>query len=114
MASQRKRLFWCGNSLDCVKEFSLDARKVTGFELDRIQLGKEPSDWKPMSGIGPGAKEIRIWAEKSYRVIYVAKFRDEVFVLHAFEKKTRKTSKSDIELARQRYQKLLTVHKALK
>ena len=114
MITRRKQIVWCGNSLNCVKEFSLDARRIAGFELDRVQLGKEPSDWKPMVGIGAGTKEIRIWAEKGYRVIYVAKFQDEVFVLHAFEKKTRKTSKLDIELAKQRYQILVKDRKALK
>jgi phage-related protein len=107
MPTKRKKLVWYGDSLRRLRDFSPDARKAAGFELDRIQLGREPSDWKPMTSIGPGVKEIRIWAEQGYRVIYVAKFLDEISVLHAFEKKSQKTPKIDIELAQQRYRKLI-------
>lgn len=107
MSAKRRKLVWYGDSLRRLREFSSEARKTAGFELDRVQLGKDPSDWKPMTSIGPGVKEIRIWAEQRYRVIYVAKFLDEISVLHAFEKKSQKTPKLDIELAQQRYRKLI-------
>lgn len=69
-----------------------------------VQCNRLPADWKPMSGIGAGVSEIRIRAAAgAYRVIYVARFEDAVYVLHAFQKKTQKTSKGDLELARQRY-----------
>lgn len=64
-------------------------------------------DWKPMESIGAGVKEIRIRVETSYRVIYVAKFSEAVYVLHAFVKKTQKTSKKDIDLSVDRYKALI-------
>jgi len=72
-----------------------------------VHHGMDPAEWKPMVGIGPGAKEIRIKGDDGqYRVIYVAKFADAVHVLHAFQKKTRRTSRADIELARKRYNEI--------
>ncbi len=69
-----------------------------------VQVGREPSDWKPMAIIGPGANEIRVRdVSGAYRVVYVAKFADAVYVLHVFNKKTQQTSALDLELARQRY-----------
>jgi phage-related protein len=79
---------------------------VLGFELRAVQDGFEPSDWKPMPVIGPGVKEIRIRVLGEWRVIYVAKFRDSVYVLHAFQKKTLRTSPHDIDLARRRYKQI--------
>ena len=60
-----------------------------------------------METVGPGVKEIRIRCEKTYRVLYVAKFSEAVFVLHAFVKKTPKTSKKDIDLGVDRYKALI-------
>lgn len=78
-----------------------------GYQLDKVQRGDQPDDFKPMSGIGKGVEEIRI-AEPSgaYRVIYVARRVDVVYVLHAFQKKTQATPKKDLEIARQRFGKL--------
>jgi phage-related protein len=98
-----KLLNFVGSSLDDLRNFPDEARRAAGFELRAVQSGLEPSDWKPMQVIGPGVKEIRIHALGEWRVIYVAKLRDAVYVLHAFQKKTRKTSQHDINLARQRY-----------
>ncbi len=76
--------------------------------MDKVQNGREADDWKPMPTIGPGAQEIRIRdAAGAFRVVYVAKFADAVYVLHCFQKKTQKTSKADVDLARKRYQDLL-------
>ncbi len=76
--------------------------------LDEVQYGREPYDWKPMNTVGRGVNEIRIRDETgAFRVIYVAKFADAVYVLHCFQKKTEKTSKSDLELAAKRYGELL-------
>lgn len=69
--------------------------------------GELPIDWKPMPDIGPGVNELRVRAGGAYRVLYVAKFAEAVYVLHAFEKKSRKTGRLDAELARQRYRNLL-------
>ena len=96
-----------GSSLDDLKKFPASARRDAGFELSYVQSGLQPSDWKPMSTVGAGTGEIRIKDEAGiYRVIYVAKFEEAVYVLHAFEKKTRKTSKADIDLTRARYKAL--------
>lgn len=77
-----------------------------GFELDAIQRGLMPSDFKPLVTVGPGAYEVRIHVEGEWRVVYVAKFEDAVYVLHAFQKKTQKTPKTDIEIATRRYQQI--------
>jgi len=101
-----KRLRFVGSSLDDLRDFPDEARRAAGFELHAVQCGHEPSDWKPMQVIGPGAKEIRIHVLGEWRVIYVAKLHDAVYVLHAYQKKTRKTSRDDIDLARQRYKQI--------
>jgi phage-related protein len=68
------------------------------------QVGRNPDDWKPMADIGPGAGEIRVRdSTGAYRVIFVAKFKDAVYVLHAFRKKSRKMTRADLDLAKQRY-----------
>ena len=109
---QMKDVRFLGSSLDDIKNFPADARREAGFEISNVQSGLQPGDWKPMSTVGSGAGEIRIKdATGIYRVIYVAKFEEAVYVLHAFEKKTRKTSKADIALARARYKVLVEKRK---
>jgi phage-related protein len=98
-----KRLNFVGSSLDDIRNFPDEARRAAGFELRAVQNGLEPSNWKPMHKVGPGVNEIRIRVLGEWRIIYVAKFRDAVYVLHAFQKKAQKTSRPDIDLARQRY-----------
>ena len=104
----QKLLIWLGNSLDSVRSFSAEARREAGHQLGLVQVGREPSDWKPMETVGAGVREIRIHAETGYRVLYVAKFSEAVYVLHGFDKKTQRTPKTDIDLARKRYRELLT------
>jgi phage-related protein len=95
------------SSLDDLKKFPAGARREAGFELSNVQSGLQPSNWKPLRTVGAGAGEIRIKDEAGiYRVIYVAKFEEAVYVLHAFEKKTRKTRRTDIDLAKARYKAL--------
>jgi phage-related protein len=101
-----KALRFIGSSLDDLKQFPLDARRAIGFELDAVQRGLEPSDWKVIHTIGSGAYEIRVHIRGEWRVIYVAKYREAVYVLHAFRKKTQKTRKEDLDIARRRYQQL--------
>jgi phage-related protein len=101
-----KPLSFLGSSLDDLRNFPDEARRAAGFELRAVQNGLEPSDWKPMRVIGPGVNEICIHVLGEWRVIYVAKLRDTVYVLHAFQKKTRKTSRHDIDLARQRHKQI--------
>jgi len=97
--------------LEDVKAFPPEARKDIGYQLYRIQEGVEPSDWKPMNTIGVGVREIRIHAGNEYRVIYVAKFTEAIYVLHAFVKKTARTSKRDITLAMERFKQLEKLRK---
>ena len=101
-----KPLRFVGSSLDDLRNFPAEARRQAGFELYAVQRGLEPSDWKPMSVIGAGAGEIRIHVLGEWRVLYVAKFSDGVYVLHSFQKKSRKTRREDIELAQQRYRQI--------
>jgi phage-related protein len=101
-----KPLTFVGSSLEDLRNFSDEARRAAGFEMSFVQQGLMPSDWKPMKEVGPGAMEIRIHVLGEWRVILVARFADNVYVLHAFQKKTRKTRKADIDLARRRYREI--------
>lgn len=101
-----KPLEFIGSSQEDLRNFPAEARRAAGFELSFVQQGLMPSDWKPMNEVGPGAVEVRIHVLGEWRVIFVARFADAVFVLHAFHKKTRKTRREDIELARRRYREI--------
>ena len=98
-----KSLKFIGTSEDDLADFPLDAKRAAGFELWQVQIGATPSDFKPMPGVGAGAYELRLHVLGERRVIYVAKFADAVYVLHAFQKKTQKTRQDDIDLAARRY-----------
>ena len=103
-----KQIEFIGNSLDALRSFPLEARQDTGYQLDKVQRGLEPDSWKPMNTIGSGVKEIRVTDEQGqFRVIYIAKLIDAIYVLHCFKKKTQKTSLADIDLARSRYKELV-------
>jgi phage-related protein len=103
-----KAITFLGNSLECLREFPEDARQDAGYALDQVQRGKQPSDFKPMAAVGKGVEELRVWDEAgTYRVIYLARLKDAVYVLHAFQKKTQATSKQDIEIAKTRYAELM-------
>jgi len=97
-----------GSALDELRAFPLSARREAGHQLDQVQHGRQPDDWKPMSTVGQGVQEIRIRdTSGAFRVLYVAKFANAVYVLHCFQKKTEKTSKSDLDVARERYRDLM-------
>ena len=99
-----KRLEFLGDSLERLRDFPEGARKEAGVQLHKVQLGLEPSDWKPMKTIGPGVREIRIRDEAgAFRVLYVAHIGDAVFVLHAFQKKAQRTAKADLDIAASRF-----------
>ena len=103
-----KQIEFIGNSLDALRSFPLEARQDTGYQLDKVQRGLEPDNWKPMNTIGSGVKEIRVTDEQGqFRVINIAKLIDAIYVLHCFKKKTQKTSLADIDLARSRYKELV-------
>lgn len=106
-----KSLIGPGSSHDDICRFPATERQEAGFELYQVQLGHEPSDWKPMPAIGPGVKEIRVHGRNEYRLMYVAKFGEAVYVLHAFVKKTQQTSRADIELARTRFKQLIAARR---
>ena len=106
--SDPKPVEFRGSSLDDLRAFPIQARREAGHQIDQVQNGQEPDDWKPMNTVGRGVKEIRIRdVAGAFRVIYIAKFADAVFVLHCFQKKTGKTSKTDLDLATKRYRDLL-------
>jgi phage-related protein len=103
-----KPLIWLGDSRRSVQSFPAAAQDDLGYQLEGVQDGRQPADFKPMSSIGSGVEEIRVWVESgTYRVIYIAKMDEAVYVLHAFQKKSQQTSQSDIELARNRLKALL-------
>ncbi len=106
-----KPVEFLGDSLETLRAFPESARHEAGFQIDKVQHGEEPNDWKPMATIGAGVREIRIRdAAGAFRVIYLAKLSDAVYVLHAFQKKTQATSQQDIALARKRYRDLMKEH----
>lgn len=101
-----KTLNFVGSSLDALRDFPDEARRAAGFELHAVQNGLMPSDFKPLLTVGAGAYEIRLHVLGEWRIVYVAKFDDAVYVLHAFQKKTQRTSQQDIKLAAKRYQQI--------
>lgn len=101
---EEKAIVWMGSSLEDVLAFPLTARKEVGYQLHRIQYGIEPKDWKPFSEVGAGVNEIRVRdARGIYRIMYVAKFDEAIYVLHSFQKKTQQTDRHDKDIARTRY-----------
>lgn len=102
-----KSIRFLGDSLKRLREFPDDARQDAGYQLDKVQRGEQPDDFKPMPSIGKGVEEIRVWDDAgTFRVIYTARVGDVVVVIHAFQKKTQATSKRDVEVARARWSQL--------
>ncbi|WP_275098680.1 type II toxin-antitoxin system RelE/ParE family toxin [Sedimenticola hydrogenitrophicus] len=102
-----KEIVFKGRTLEAIRDFPEEARQQTGYELDRVQRGLEPRDWKPMKSVGLGVKEIRVRTEDgTFRAIYVARFGNTVYVLSAFQKKSQKTPKSHIDMAKRHYQEI--------
>jgi phage-related protein len=107
-----KQIRWVGTSYDDLLAFPRDARKEAGFELGKVQAGLEPTDWKPFDDVGAGTREIRIRdASGIYRVIYVAKFEEAIYVLHCFQKKTQATGRQDKAIASARYSAVVIARK---
>ena len=102
-----KPIRFLGDSLKALRDFPKDARQNAGYQLEKVQDGQPPDDFKPMPSIGKGVEEIRIWDDSgTFRVIYTARLREAVYVLHAFQKKTQATAKRDIEIAKRRFDQL--------
>jgi phage-related protein len=110
-----KQIRRVGSAYDDLLAFPRDARKEAGFQLGKIQAGLEPTDWKSFDDAGAGTREIRIRdASGIYRVIYIAKFLEAVYVLHCFQKKTQTTSKHDMAIAAARYRAIAKARKEKK
>jgi phage-related protein len=107
MSDPPKPVHWLGDSRDRLRRFPEEARRETGNQLNLVQFGLQATDWRPMPDIGSGVIEIRVHARGEYRVFYVAKFEEAIFVLHVFAKKSRKTAPLDIHLGQKRYRELL-------
>lgn len=103
-----KMIEFCGASLDDLRGFPNSAMREAGYQLDKVQNGLSPDDAKAMPSIGAGVVELRIWDEAgTFRVVYVTKLADTIYVLHCFQKKTQQTAKRDIALAQKRFKELL-------
>jgi phage-related protein len=75
---------WMGDSYNALCAFPAQARQDAGFQFNSVQHGQAPNDWKPMLSIGSGVQEMRIEKGGAFRVIYIAKYEEAVYVLHAF------------------------------
>ena len=108
MANQtRKALIFCGAMQKVIRDLPKAVKENFGHQMDLVQQGLSPTDWKPVPRVGPGVMEIRIWNDDgTYRVLYVAKFEEAVYVLHIFKKKTEKISKTDIDFAKDNYKNI--------
>lgn len=106
--ADRKPVEFRGSFLADLRAFPEQARRESGHQIDQVQQGVEPDGWKPMPSIGPGVQEMRVRdASGVFRVVYVAKFARAIYVLHCFQKKTRKTSRANLAMAGKRYQELI-------
>lgn len=102
-----KPIVFVGDSLKRLREFPEDAKQDAGYQLYIAQQGLIPSDSKPMPTVGTGVEEIRIWDNsRTYRIIYTARIKEALYVLHAFQKKSQATSKHDLDLAKKRYNEI--------
>ncbi len=97
-----KLLIWVGSSRTDIQALPAGARRQLGFDLCEVQCGGLPSDWKPVATVGPGVIEIRVRIGGAFRLMYIAKFAEAVYVLHVFHKKTQKTSPLDLAVAKAR------------
>lgn len=102
-----KNIEFLGDSKENIRNFPKAARKSAGEQLEKIQNGLQPDNWKPMASVGAGVREIRIHVGGAFRVFYVTKIGEKIYVLHAFQKKTQKTEKKDIDLAKARLKTIL-------
>jgi len=103
-----KPVRFLGDSLKCLRDFPEEAKQDAGYQLDKVQRGGQPDDFKPTPSMGKGVEEIRVWDDSgAYRVIYTARIVDAVYVLHAFQKKTEATSKRDTDTAKERFAQLM-------
>lgn len=112
MTITAKPVQWLGDSRKAVSKFPARARSLVGYQLHRVQCGLEPADWKPMPTIGAGVRELRVHVDGEWRLVYLATRPEAVYVLHAFRKKTRRTSREDIALAVERWKQIDSARRA--
>ena len=103
-----KPLLWVGSSRDDLRPFPVPARRRAGYELDLVQRGFQPTDFKAMPVVGAGVYELRIRAGGAFRVFYVVRFEEALYVLHAFQKRSRRTSQLDIDVGARRYREVVS------
>ncbi len=102
-----KQVIWMGSSKEDLRDFPEEARRQVGYQLEHVQEGVDPDDWKPMPNVGSGVREIRVRESSgAFRCIYLATRPEGVYVLHCFQKRTQKTSQQDLDLARRRFKSL--------
>jgi len=102
-----KQVIWMGSSKEDLRDFPEEMRRQVGYQLEHVQEGVDPDDWKPMPAVGSGVREIRVRESSgAFRCIYLATRPEGVYVLHCFQKKTQKTSQQDLDLARRRFKSL--------
>jgi len=109
---KEKPIYWVGSSLKDLLVLADEVKKEAGYQLHRVQNGLEPENWKTFQEVGSGVKEIRIYDQGgAFRVMYVAKFAETIYVLHTFQKKTQKTNQNDINIAKTRYKSIVNENK---
>ncbi len=110
---REKEIRWIGSAYDDLLCFPDEPRRQAGFELGKVQAGQDPEDWRPFDVVGAGTREIRIRDSNGiFRVMYVAKFEEAVYVLHCFQKNSQATSKHDKDVAESRYRAVISARKA--
>ena len=110
-----KEIRWMGSAYNDLLAFPAEPRRQAGFQLGKVQAGLEPDDWKPIDDVGTGTREIRIRESNgAYRVMYLAKFEEAVYVLHCFQKKSQATNKQDKNIAEARYRAIAGARKTAK
>ena len=101
--SRLATIAWEGDSREVLKGFPEGVRQNFGFELWQLQLGERPSDYRPLPSIGAEVYELRDQDERAwYRVVYISRINDVIYVLHCFEKKSREMPRKDFGKAKQR------------
>jgi phage-related protein len=103
LTRRRKPIRWMGAARTAVRTLPAETRGRIGFELFAVQDGRQPSDFKPMPSVGSGVYELRVHGDKEHRVFYIARFEEAIYVLHVFEKRSRKTADSDLRIGQRRY-----------
>jgi phage-related protein len=103
-----KDIRWIGSAYADLLAFPADARREAGFQLGKLQAGFDPAVWKPFDIVGARVREIRIRdSSGAYRIMYLAKFDEAIYVLHSFQKKSQMTSKQDKDIGAARYRAVL-------